>query len=92
MQRTSVKFIVLAPAILAGFCLKAVRAGDQVDAILSQLPAKSSAEYKALHDLAAPTGGQAFAMTGAEMWTVPAALFGVTRGRGEGGRQRAPSR
>lgn len=79
MPRTSVKFIVLAAAILAGFCLKAVTAGDQVDAILSQLPAKSSAEYKALHDLAAPTGGQALAMTGAEMWTVPAAHYSALR-------------
>ncbi len=58
-------------ALIAGFGLKAVTAGEQDDIILSHLPAKTSAEYKALRDAAMPTGGRDLEMTGAETWTVP---------------------
>ena len=77
--RTSAKFIGLLLTLFAGFGLKAVLAEDQAEIILSHLPAKTSAEYKALYDLAVPTGGQDLAMTGAEMWSVPAARYGTLR-------------
>jgi hypothetical protein len=57
----------------------AAAAGDQSEIILSHLPAKTSAEYKALHDVAKPTGGQDLTMTGAEMWTVPEEHFAALR-------------
>ena len=77
--RTSAKLVALVLALLAGFGLAAVSAEERTDVILSHLPAKHSAEYKALRDVAAPTGGQDLAMTGAEMWSVPDARYGALR-------------
>ena len=56
--RTSAKLAGLVLALLAGFGLKAFSAEDEAEVILSHLPAKTSAEYKALRDLATPTVGQ----------------------------------
>ena len=77
--RTSAKLVALVLALLAGFGLAAVSAEERTDVILSHLPAKQSAEYKALRDVATPTGEQDLAMTGAEMWTVPDARYGALR-------------
>ena len=76
---TSAKFAGLLLAILAGFGPEAFSVEDQFEVILWHLPAKQSAEYKALRDVAAPSGGQDLAMTGAEMWTVPDARYGALR-------------
>jgi len=77
--RTSAKFACLVLASLAGFGPEAFSAEDQFEVILWHLPAKLSAEYKLLRDVAAPSGGQDLAMTGAEMWTVPDARYGALR-------------
>ena len=73
MPRTSVKFIVFTIGMLAALGLtRAFTAGEQAEIILTHLPEKSSAEYKALRETGKPIGGQDLAMTNAEMWTVPA--------------------
>jgi hypothetical protein len=77
--RTSAKLAVLGLALFAGFGLAAVSADEQTDVILSHLPAKQSAEYKALRDVAGAIGGQDLPMTGAEMWTVPDAHYAALR-------------
>ncbi len=78
-SRTSATLIGLFLALFAGFGLKAGLAEEEAEIILSDLPAKTSAEYKALYDLAVPTGGQDLAMTGAEMWSVPDARYAALR-------------
>jgi hypothetical protein len=59
MPRTSVKFIAFTVAILAALGLaRALTAGEQAEIILTHLPVKSSAEYKALRDAGTPIGGR----------------------------------
>ena len=79
LPRTSTKFAALVLALLAGLGLAEVSAEERTDVILAHLPAKESPGYKALRELATPTGGQDLAMTGAEMWTVPDARYAALR-------------
>jgi len=82
MRRSPPTFVTLAAlslALLAGFGLAGVSADEQTDVILSHLPSKQSAEYKALRAVAGAIGGQDLAMTGAEVWTVPDAHYAALR-------------
>jgi hypothetical protein len=79
LPRKFAKLTGLILVLLVTFCLETVSAEDQSQVILSHLPTKESAEYKALHDLASPAAAQDLAMTGAEMWSVPAAQFDALR-------------
>jgi hypothetical protein len=79
MPRTSLKLSSIVLATLAGVFVRAALADEQVEAILSHLPAKTSGEYKALRDLAAPTSGQDLAMSGAEMWSIPGSRYASLR-------------
>jgi hypothetical protein len=77
--RAFAKLAALFLALLAGVGLAGVSADEQTDVILSHLPSKQSAEYKALRTVAGSIGGQDLAMTGAEMWTVPDAHYAALR-------------
>jgi hypothetical protein len=79
LPRKFAKLTGLILVLLVTSCLETVSAEDQSQVILSHLPTKESAEYKALHDLASPAAAQDLAMTGAEMWSVPAAQFDALR-------------
>jgi hypothetical protein len=77
--RTSAMLAAFVLALLAAFGLAAVSAEEQTGVILTRLPDKASAEYKALRDVGAPIGGRDLTMTGAEMWTVPEAHYAALR-------------
>ena len=77
--RTSALLAAFVLALLAAFGLAAVSAEEQTGVILTHLPDKASAEYKALRDVGTPIGGRDLTMTGAEMWTVPEAHYATLR-------------
>ena len=77
--RTSAMLAAFVLALLAAYGLAGVSAEEQTGVILTHLPDKASAEYKALRDVGAPIGGRDLTMTGAEMWTVPEAHYAALR-------------
>src|SRR3569833_3117755 len=66
------KLALLIVVLAASGMARGLIAGEQAEIILTHLPAKSGAEYKALRDSGRPIGGQDLPMSNAEMWTVPA--------------------
>ena len=77
--RTSALLAAFVLALLAAFGRAGVAAEEKTGVILTHLPDKASAEYKALRDVGAPIGGRDLTMTGADMWTVPEAHYAALR-------------